>query len=203
MRDPIPPSGDFRGFLDGLALNHPQLFYKPLFTCAATPKDHVVVDQLRILAALETHIPDILTRDADMTAIVLLSGGGGVLGKGKGKEDAPPRWVTARAGQSAIMFELIFKLDALTQNKGISSSNMSPTDTQFFHDLENKLAVLISAKEPASLLPFSQRILLSELLLRIRLYTKSWHSYVFASSLYGTFVPANQIAITGRYGFLW
>lgn len=191
MRDPIPPSGDFRGFLDGLALNHPQLFYKPLFTCAATTKDHVVVDQLRILAALGAHIPDILTRDADMTAIVLLSGGGGVLGKGKGKEDAPPRWITARAGQSAIMFELIFKLDTLTKSKGTSSPNVSSTDIQFFRELENKLAVLISAKEPASLLPFSQRILLSELLLRIRLYTKSWHSYVLASRLRTESIPTN------------
>lgn len=159
----------------------------------------MAVDQLRIIAALSRHIPDLLTRDANMTSIAIVrSGGVGAAGKGKSKAGAPIHWGAARPGQSALIFELILRVLHLTQNRdqekgkekesakgrksatpGLQSSLSSEHAQyhQFFHDLENKLAVLLVAKESEhGLIPFSQRMLLCELLYRIRLYTESWHT---------------------------
>ncbi|KAF8312677.1 hypothetical protein DL93DRAFT_1297134 [Clavulina sp. PMI_390] len=200
VREPFPPSGDFRGLLEGLASNHPQLFFKPLFTCASSAKDHVIVDQLRILAALGHHMPDLLTRDADMTAIALLRSGGGASAKGKAREDAPPSWMIARAGQSILMLELIYKLDTLIDKKGKSSGKSSSAEGPFFHDLENKIAVLVSAREPATLFPFSQRILLNELLYRIRIYTESWHNALWLPSIINWTVQSSLGSTISRMG---
>lgn len=178
VREPLPIDDEFRGLLQGLAHNHPQLFYRPLFTCAATTKDHVVVDQLRIFVALTRHMPDLLTHDADMTAVALVSSGRNVEGSGKEKDNAAPQWTAARPGQLAIILELIFRLEQLMKQRS-SSTEILPSEHQFFNDLEDRLAVLISTKEQTHLFPMSQRILLSELLYRIRAYTESGHKSVF------------------------
>jgi hypothetical protein len=188
VREPLPLADELRELLQGLADNHPQRFYKPLFTCAATIKDHVVVDQLRIFVALTSHLPDLLTREADMTAIALVSSGGGVLGKGKVKENTPPQWAAARPGQLAIILELILRIEQLTKEKSSAPTKIVPAVYQFFNDLEDRLAVLISAKEQTLLLPMSQRILFCELLYRIRIYTESNHR----SGLHYDFIKGNS-----------
>lgn len=187
VREPLPSADEFRGLLQGLAQNHPQLFYRPLFTCAATTKDHVVVDQLRIVVALTRHMPDLLTREADMTAIALVGSGRAILDKGKTKENASAQWAAARPGQLAIILELVLRIEELMKERS-SSIKTLPSVSQFFNDLEDRLAVLISTKEQTHLLPMSQRILFSELLYRIRAYTESGHKLV----LHRTCVKSNS-----------
>ena len=119
--DPLPLADEFWGLLQGLAHNHPQLFYKPLFTCAATTKDHVVVDQLRIVVTLTWYTPHLLTHEVNMTTIMPVSNSRTILGKGKAKEDVPPPWAVVCPGQLAIILDLILRMEQLTKERSLST----------------------------------------------------------------------------------
>ncbi|KAF8341261.1 uncharacterized protein EI90DRAFT_1709729 [Cantharellus anzutake] len=171
---PISPSTPFTTLLNSIAQAYPQIFYKPLFDCARTNKDLTVVAQIRILVALSDHIPDLFVRNAEMMTVALLSNVGATVGKGKARA-GNTQWGKARIGQCVLMTELLTKLHTLTPkvpNLEASVFDVPPSD-DFFVQLENKIAVLLNAKEQTSMIPFSQRILLCQLFLKIRSYSPS------------------------------
>lgn len=90
-----------------LALRHPQTFYKPLFSCAASNKAEYVQSHLQTLRALARHLTPLrfYFRDAEMMAVALLSNhttGEGVV-----------TWTSARLGQRALVAELTSVLKSL------------------------------------------------------------------------------------------
>ncbi len=72
----------------------------------------------------------------------------------------------------------------------------------FFIELENKMAVLLNAKEQTNLVPFSQRILLCHLFLKMRQYTSSARKYV--NPVVRRTILTVPYRILGRFGSqLW
>ncbi|TDL25147.1 hypothetical protein BD410DRAFT_784972 [Rickenella mellea] len=155
---------------------YPQLFFKPLFACAASVKDVLVMHQLAILVALTRFMPDFWTRDAEMMSVALMSDPGAGIGKGKGKEGEAPIMGKARLGQSILLLELTCRLRDLRLAKKGTVSLPEQTHSaliKFVTSLESRLAILLDAKEQKSLLPLSQRLLFAVLFLEIRLTTRS------------------------------
>ena len=111
VSDPPPnPCEPLTRLLEDFARVHPQIFYKPLFACAASTKEVTVAHQLTILVALESYMPHFWTADAEMVSVALMSDPAGSFGKGKGKEGLIPEWGPPRLGQEIVMLEVIGKL---------------------------------------------------------------------------------------------
>jgi hypothetical protein len=107
VADPPPhPSPLLTDFLDVVSRWHPDVFYKPLVSCTASSKELTVVTQLCVIAAISRFIPDMWTRDLDMTMTILMMDIGGQ-GKGKSTNVTNPIWGNARLGQSAVILEVI------------------------------------------------------------------------------------------------
>jgi hypothetical protein len=87
---------------------YPQIFYKPLFACAASSKELTVQNCLAVLTIISRFLPNFLTRDAEMLSVALMSEG--TTNKPSG---AKPTWGKARLGQSALLVELISRVQAL------------------------------------------------------------------------------------------
>lgn len=81
------------------------MFFKPLFACAASNKDLSVVNQLCILLALSTHVPNMWTLDADMMSVALMA-----TGKDMKKGGKSAVWDQARLGPTVILLEVIGRL---------------------------------------------------------------------------------------------
>jgi hypothetical protein len=88
---------------------YPQIFYKPLFACAASTKEFAVVNFLAIIASISKFQTDFWFRSAEMISVALMSDGGSS-GKGKGVDRGQPQWGTARLGQSVLLVELISRI---------------------------------------------------------------------------------------------
>jgi hypothetical protein len=80
---------------------YPQIFYKPLFGCAASSKELTVQNYLAILSIISRFLPGFWTRDAEMVSVALMSDGTNKSSESK------PTWGKARLGQSALLVELI------------------------------------------------------------------------------------------------
>ncbi|EJD06540.1 uncharacterized protein FOMMEDRAFT_165313 [Fomitiporia mediterranea MF3/22] len=182
-----PPSSSYEPLsrlLASLAAMHPQIFYKPLFVCAASTKEETISRQLAVLITLAQFMPNFWTTDPEMVSVALMSdpGSGAVPGKGKAKEGRPPTWGKARLGQSVVLLELIGKLRIIRedhskiQDAGMVSGVPIAKVLKFVSTLESRLSILIDAKEENLLLPLSQRILFCTLFLEIRLLTRSLKS---------------------------
>ncbi len=82
------------------------MFYKPLFTCAASSKELIIAHHLTILIAVGRYLPDLWTTDAEMIAVATMSDVS-VARKGKQKEVELMNWGQARPGQCIVLLEVI------------------------------------------------------------------------------------------------
>lgn len=96
-----------------IAKRYPQVFFKPLFLCAASNKELIIANYLRILVTLSTYLPNILTSNAEMMSVALL---GNLPNTGSTDEKSEPTWEQARLGHSVVMVELINRLRALRKS---------------------------------------------------------------------------------------
>ncbi|KAG1823370.1 uncharacterized protein BJ212DRAFT_1476259 [Suillus subaureus] len=113
---------ELTGVLDKASRTYPHVFFKPLFTCAASSKAFTIGHQLGVIAAISYH-------------------------------------------------ELAKTFRAELNLQHPDDSAIAPT--QFFSMLEARLGVLLEAKERATLLPLSMRLLYLILFTEIRLLTRS------------------------------
>jgi len=86
---------------------YPQVFYKPVFVCAASSKELTVQNYLAILTVISRFLPDFWIRDAEMISVALMSDGTSKPSETKGV------WGKARLGQSALLVELIGRVQAM------------------------------------------------------------------------------------------
>ena len=92
----------------------PQVFYKPLFLCAASAKEETVTKQMATLMTLGRFMPSFWTSDAEMLSVALMSDPGSTNNsKGKLKEGELPQWGKPRLGQTMIVLELITSLQTI------------------------------------------------------------------------------------------
>ncbi|KZT61439.1 hypothetical protein CALCODRAFT_10756 [Calocera cornea HHB12733] len=169
------PSAALATLLRLLGEKYPQSFYKPLFTCAGSMKDDVIAAQLATLTAVARLTPRFWITNAEMVAVAILGDVGSGLGKGKGKEGSGLKWGRTRPGQCVVTLELIYELRRICGDiPGVKGEDRISADlARFAAELENRIAILIDAKEQAVALPFSQRILLATVLLYLRRMTRS------------------------------
>ena len=104
------PDPSITELLHMTAKRHPQVFFKPLFLCAASNKELIIANYLRILITLSTHLPNVLTSNAEMMSVALM---GNVPNTGGADETSNPTWEQARLGHCVVMVELISHLRIL------------------------------------------------------------------------------------------
>ncbi|PCH35413.1 hypothetical protein WOLCODRAFT_133859 [Wolfiporia cocos MD-104 SS10] len=180
MSDPPEyPCHPLSEYLDLVSRMHPQLFFKPLFTCAASGKELTIANQICILNCIAKYLPDFWCRDAGMMSVALISDLGGAK-----QQPAPqgegPVWGRARLGQSVLLVELTQFLRSVREAKDIAVTAQA---VRFSVALETKLAALIQAKEQTALVPLSQRVLFCNLFKEIRTLTRSLKSAPWLSSV--------------------
>ncbi|KAF8840555.1 hypothetical protein BDN67DRAFT_930122 [Paxillus ammoniavirescens] len=167
---PAYPCPSLTSILEKLSWLYPQAFFKPLFACAATSKEAVVINHLELLCGLSLFMPDFWTRDPEMLLVALMNDGGGsgppVTSKILGK---------AKLGQTVILVELIACVKSLSSVSPAVplSGDMLSSAARFFNTLEMRLGVMLEAKEKTTRIPQSQRLLFVVLFTEIRLLTRS------------------------------
>lgn len=111
---PCPP---LTNFFSVLAQHYPKIFFKPIFTCAASTKDLTIANQICVLNAVARFLPDFWVRDADMISIAIMSSPEGT----KQKEAAVAlAWGQMRFGQSVLLLELAEHLHCVRQSKDLA-----------------------------------------------------------------------------------
>lgn len=96
-----------------IAKRYPQVFFKPLFSCAASNKEVIIANYLRILITLSTYLPTLLTSNAEMMSVVLM---GNLSNTRSTDETSSPAWEQARLGHCVVVVELISRLRTLRKN---------------------------------------------------------------------------------------
>ncbi|RDB29723.1 hypothetical protein Hypma_014167 [Hypsizygus marmoreus] len=168
---PAYPHVPLTNLLDTIARLYPQIFYKPLFSCAASSKEFTVVNYLCVIVVVAKFLPDFWIRDAEMISVALMSDVGGSMTTA----DSGRTWPKARLGQCVVMLELIGRIQAARNVKeALSNSDHTFVETvKFVVALESRIGILLDAKEQnAPLLP-SQKLLFCMLLREMRLLTRS------------------------------
>ncbi|KAL4067040.1 hypothetical protein V8B97DRAFT_2009689 [Scleroderma yunnanense] len=166
-----PPSEDnsmLRGILEKASRLYPQVFFKPLFACAASTKDLSVAHHLQQLVGISALLPDFWLHDPDMVVVALMNE------VGDSQQGTHRPYGKARLGQTALMVELIMVVKSLTAiNPAPHSGDLTASAVQFFNALETRLGVILEAREKTTLIPEPQRLLLSVFLREIRLLSRS------------------------------
>ncbi|KAJ8082803.1 hypothetical protein PM082_008659 [Marasmius tenuissimus] len=185
--------------MDSISRMHPKLFYKPLFTLAASSTDYAVANHLCTIVAIARWLPDFWVRDAEMIAVAVMSelGGGG---RGRMQPTSSKRqYGLASLGQSVILVEVIGQIQkARRSREAPSQSGPAMPDGEFVEvakfvlALEARLALLIEAKEKAAQVPTSQRLLFIMLFREIRLLTKSLKSAKWLPRFVSWFVQYHE-----------
>ncbi|KAF5379141.1 hypothetical protein D9615_005965 [Tricholomella constricta] len=173
VEEPPPcPYIPLTNLLDTIARLYPQVFYKPLFLCAASSKEFTVVNHLCVIVIVSKFLPDYWTRDAEMMSVALMSDGGK---KEAASEMGNRTWTKTRLGQAVVMLELIACVQAARHEKeaSLSSENLSVEMVKFVMALESRLAILLEARERTTLTAPSQRLLFCILFREMRLLTRS------------------------------
>lgn len=126
---PPYPYIPLNALLERVSQTYPQLFYKPLFSCAASTKEFTVASHLCVITILSKFLSDFWTRDAEMMSVALMSGASG----GTNKEPLRvPTWGTARLGQCVLLVELIGHIQAVRRAKEaslVSNESLHPSST--------------------------------------------------------------------------
>ncbi|KAJ3966535.1 hypothetical protein EV361DRAFT_934787 [Lentinula raphanica] len=187
---PLHPCLPLTSLLDSISQSYPQVFYKPLFLCAASTREHIVVNHLCTLTALARFMPEFWIKDAEMISIALM----GDMNMKNLKETpgtAKP-WGTARLGQSVLIVEIISQVQSMRRARESSTNPASDTAflamAQFAISLEQRLSKLVEMKERSTLIPLSQRLLFCMLFREIRLLTRSLKSAPWLTRIVEWFV---------------
>ncbi|KAF9558076.1 hypothetical protein CPC08DRAFT_25218 [Agrocybe pediades] len=172
VEDPPPnPCSGLSKFLVSLSKSQPPVFFKPLFACAASDKEVIVVNHLCTLQVHSNYVGDYWFRDVDMMCMALLG-------------DATPSTASsnasafgvARLGQLVLLVELTGQIQEVRRKKesllGMPDGSLAEI-MRFVTSLETRLWTMVETKERSMFLPASQRMLLSILFREIRLLTKS------------------------------
>ncbi|KAG7095353.1 hypothetical protein E1B28_006112 [Marasmius oreades] len=190
---------ELTSLIDAISRMHPQIFYKPLFTLAASSKEFAVANHLCSIVALARWLPDFWVRDAEMIAVAVMSEvSGGAKSRMQSASALDPtrqEYGVASLGQSVILVEVIGQFQKARKARDVpshSTSSMPDNEiveiAKFAFALEARLALLIEAKEKTTLVPFSQRLLFMMLFREIRLLTKSLKSIKWLPRLISWFV---------------
>lgn len=158
----LPPDPGVRSFLAWLATSQPQLFYKPIFACAAATQAETLTNPLRVVQSLSEQLgPEVFWTRADpqMIAIVLVGDVVPRPGKGKGKAGAPAV-VHVKLGRYAILVELVVALHAI--------KSTDPQLGAFAQALETRLGAMLEIEESDSPLPAVYRSLVAQLVRSLR-----------------------------------
>lgn len=107
------PDPSITGLLLTIAKRYPQIFFKPLFLCAASNKELIIANYLRILITLSAYLPNILTSNAEMMSVALM---GNLSNTRSGDETSNPAWEQARLGHCVVMVELMSRLRTLRKS---------------------------------------------------------------------------------------
>ena len=121
---PAVPNTQLSSLLSFVSRAHPKLFFKPLFTCAASSKDLTIANQLCILSVITRFMPDFWIRDAEMLSVALMSEP--VSSKTASQGGTSIR--TTRLGQMVLLVELIEQLRSVRAAKDLSMVNDQATD---------------------------------------------------------------------------
>ncbi|KAJ3746695.1 hypothetical protein DFH05DRAFT_1395192 [Lentinula detonsa] len=196
--DPPPyPCLPLSSLLESLSQSYPQIFYKPLFLCAASTREYAVVNHLCTVTALARFMPDYWIKDAEMMSIAIM----GDMNMKKtdsrtameNSGDAKPQGI-ARLGQSVLVVELIAQVQGMRRirenSTGSASDNAFVAMAKFAISLEQRLGILIETKacERTTLVPSSQRLLFCMLFREIRLLNRSLKSAPWLSRFVEWFV---------------
>ncbi|OCF58018.1 hypothetical protein L486_04045 [Kwoniella mangroviensis CBS 10435] len=164
------PLREARPFLIWLSKSHPQLFYKPLFSCSASTSLSTLLPHLRLVRALS----DLLgparywtQADPQMVVIVLIGDVGPKQPKGKGKEGEKVT-VNVKLGRYAVLVGLIEALGQVDEPAGSGSRLRA-----FIENVEARLAAFLKAEEKDGSLPEGYKGLICQLLFRMRDTTMS------------------------------
>ncbi|KAJ7468081.1 hypothetical protein FB451DRAFT_1401336 [Mycena latifolia] len=189
---PAHPCLPLTDFLDKVSQLYPPLFYKSLFSCAASNKEVTVLNHLCALTAIARFLPDFWTRDAEMMSVALMSGA--TKARSPTEADPEPGWGTARVGQSVLLVEMIGRIQAVRRAKdGSSNPDSAYVDIlKFVLALETRLGLLLEVKERTSLVPPSQRMLFVMLFREIRLLTRSLKPPGWLSRMVSWFVGSHD-----------
>ncbi|KAK7685921.1 hypothetical protein QCA50_010730 [Cerrena zonata] len=175
IADPVEiPCFALTDFLEAISRAYPKIFYKPLFTCAASSKEITVATQLQTLTVISKYIPDFWTRDPEMMAVALMSD------TSKKLNNSTPTWGKFRLGQSVLLVELTEQLHLVRTSKDMSATVPA---VKFASALEARLGILIEAKEHTMLVSEPQRYLFCGLFREIRLLTRSLKSAPWLGSV--------------------
>lgn len=158
----LPPNPEVISFLSWLSTSQPQLFYKPLFACAAATQSESLAKSLRVVTAISELLgPEAYWTSADpqMIAIVLVGDVAPRQAKGKGKEGTPGV-IHVKLGRYAILVELILALKTV---KGTSSQLAT-----FAQALETRLGAMLEIEEKDRPLPDVYRSLVAQLVSSLR-----------------------------------
>ncbi|KAI6043993.1 hypothetical protein EDC04DRAFT_2562108 [Pisolithus marmoratus] len=165
-----PPSDSISliaGTFERISRLYPQIFFKPLFACAASSKELSVAHHFQQVIGVFALLPNVWLHDPDMMVVALMNGVGD-------KQETLKTWGRARLGQTALLVELIMVIRAsVPVDAAMPPSNQVVSTIRFFSTLEARLGVMLEARERTLLIPQSQRLLLSVLLRDVRLRTRS------------------------------
>lgn len=121
VEDPPPyPCQPLTHLLEDISHLYPQLFFKPLFICAASSKEFTVVNHLCSITIVSKFLPEYWTRDAEMLSVALMSDIGGA--KATITATNLTGHGTTRLGQSILLLELIGHIQGIRHVKEASSS---------------------------------------------------------------------------------
>lgn len=110
---PPYPSEDLSNILGQLSHQYPPIFYKPLFFCATSSKEIVVINHLCTFTAIGKYVPDYWIRNAEMISVALVSD----VSKTDVEEPVFPTLKSAQLGQMIILIELICQVQAARHRK--------------------------------------------------------------------------------------
>ncbi|WVF66993.1 hypothetical protein IAT40_001736 [Kwoniella sp. CBS 6097] len=163
--------GDARPFLAWLARSHPQLFYKPLFSCSASTQSTSLLPHLKLVSTLSAALgpSQFWTQAADpqMIVIVLMGEVAPKQPKGKGKVGERGT-INVKLGRYAVLAELVDAFEKVDEPAGSGSRLRT-----FIEAIEARLGMFLEAEEKEGSLPDAYRGLVCQLLLRMRSATTS------------------------------
>ncbi|KAF8636927.1 hypothetical protein AX17_003178 [Amanita inopinata Kibby_2008] len=185
--DPPPyPCVELSNLLGQISKQYPPLFYKPLFVCAASSKEYLIMNYLCTFTAVTKFLPSYWISDAEMISVALISDVSKKKRMGFARTDTLA-FDAAQLGQLVLFIEVIGQIQAARHRKQeLSNADGALLDIiKFVMGLESRLSVLLVAREKGSLYPFSHRVLYCILFREIRLLTRSskpapWLSKVVA-----------------------
>jgi hypothetical protein len=129
---PAFPCPSLTNVLDTIARLYPQVFYKVIFSCAASSKEFTIVNHLCAMVVVSKFLPDFWSRDAEMMAVALMSDIGG---KKMLEDSAPLSWTKARLGQCILLIELIGRIQAARHEREASPVSLVHIHVYRFCDI--------------------------------------------------------------------